>query len=45
MEEALVEAKKIFEKRKNMKKEDKNIINIFLKIYNQSSSMDYIKIA
>ena len=45
MEDALVEAKSIFEKRNSIKKSDKEIINLFLKIYNQSSSLKYISIA
>ena len=34
MEDALNEAKSIFEKRNSIKKSDKEIINLFLKIYN-----------
>jgi len=45
MEKALEEAKKIFSNRKKIKKEEKNTINTFLKIYNQSSSLKYISIA
>ena len=45
MECALNEAKLIFENRNNIKKEEKKIINLFLKIYNQSSSLKYISIA
>ena len=45
MEDALNEAKSIFEKRNSIKKTDKEIINLFLKIYNQSSSLKYISIA
>ena len=45
MEDALNEAKSIFENRNSIKKTDKEIINLFLKIYNQSSSLKYISIA
>ena len=45
MEDALNEAKSIFENRNTIKKTDKEIINLFLKIYNQSSSLKYISIA
>ena len=45
MEDALDEAKKTFEKRNSIKKSDKETINLFLKIYNQSSSLKYISIA
>ena len=45
MNDALNEAKSIFEKRNSIKKSDKEIINLFLKIYNQSSSLKYISIA
>ena len=45
MEDALNEAKSIFENRNSIKKTDKKIINLFLKIYNQSSSLKYISIA
>ena len=45
MEDALLEAKLIFEKRNTIKKKDKEIINLYLKIYNQSSSLKYISIA
>ena len=45
MEDALNEAKLIFEKRNTIKKLDKETINLFLKIYNQSSSLKYISIA
>jgi ATP-dependent DNA helicase RecG len=45
MDDALNEAKSIFEKRNSIKKSDKEIINLFLKIYNQSSSLKYISIA
>ena len=45
MEDALNEAKSIFKNRNSIKKTDKEIINLFLKIYNQSSSLKYISIA
>ena len=45
MEDALNEAKSIFENRNSIKETDKEIINLFLKIYNQSSSLKYISIA
>ena len=45
MEGALKEAKIIFKNRKTMKKLDKDVINLFLRIYNQSSSLKYISIA
>ncbi len=45
MENALIEAKSIFEKRNTIKKTDKEIINLYLKIYSQSSSLKYISIA
>ena len=45
MEEALIEAKKIFFNRKKINLERKKVINLFLKIYNQSSSLKYISIA
>ena len=45
MESALKEAKIIFKNRKTMKKLDKDVINLFLRIYNQSSSLKYISIA
>ena len=45
MEDALKEAKIIFKNRKTMKKLDKDVINLFLRIYNQSSSTKYISIA
>jgi ATP-dependent DNA helicase RecG len=45
MEDALNEAKSIFKNRNSIKKKDKEIINLFLKIYNQSSSLKYISIA
>ena len=45
MEDALIEAKSIFEKRNTIKKSDKEIINLYLKIYTQSTSLKYISIA
>ena len=45
MEDALNEAKSIFKNRNSIKKTDKEIINLFLKIYNQSSSLKYMSIA
>ena len=45
MEGALKESKIIFKNRKTMKKLDKDVINLFLRIYNQSSSLKYISIA
>ena len=45
MENALKEAKLIFMNRSKIKKNDKKIINLFLKIYNHSSSSKYISIA
>ena len=45
MEEALEEAKKIFIYKNKIKKEEKKIINNYLRIYNQSSSLKYISIA
>ena len=42
---ALKEAKLIFMNRSKIKKNDKKIINLFLKIYNHSSSSKYISIA
>ena len=45
MEEAFEEAKKIFIYKNKIKKEEKKIINNYLRIYNQSSSLKYISIA
>ena len=45
MENAFDYAKNLFENRKKLKKEEKDKINLFLKIYNQSSTLKYISIA
>jgi len=45
MELASYEAKKIIKKRNKLTKEKKIIINNFLKVYNQNSSLKYISIA
>ena len=45
MNNALIEAKKIFHNRYSFNKEKKEVINLFLKIYNQSNSSKYISIA
>ena len=45
MEDALNEAKLTFENRNSIKKSDKEIINLFLKIYSQSSSLKFLSIA
>ena len=45
MEIALKEASKIIKHKEHISIEKKNIINNFLKIYNQNSSLKYISIA
>ena len=45
MELASYEAKKIIKKKNKLTKEKKIIINNFLKVYNQNSSLKYISIA
>ena len=45
MEIASQEARKIIKKKEKLSKEEKEIINNLLKIYNHNSSLKYISIA